>query len=191
MFCKGPTGGTCTRRHWTTSEVCRELDMSLDATGWCYLHCDALCNMALIWCLVCTVVLACLPARRGHTSSPWALVSFQGNLHTKAGKAFQYAPKGPSSGHRGHWATCSKMPVQPLGGRYNGEEHWKHLEYRDMTDCLPKYSEVAYYKVLQHSNMKSQSCTNIMLDVPIIAKHSFSAGSRKNITIVCMWETTC
>lgn len=160
MLCKGPTGCTCTRRNWDTSQACGELNMSLDGTGRCHLHCDALYSMALIWSLVCTAIIAYLPARRerGCTPAHHGLLFPCRETHTqRLGRLFTVLQQDPLSGHRHHTATYFKMPMQPLGWRYNGEEQWqKQLESRDLTDYLPKYSEVAYYKVLQHSNVKSQ-----------------------------------
>jgi len=72
----------------------RELNMSLDGAGRCYLDCDALCSVALIWCLVCTAMTAFLPARRGHGCT----AAYPGPLfprretHTKARKALQCTP---------------------------------------------------------------------------------------------------
>lgn len=158
MLCKVPTGGTCTRKDWATSEACRELNISLDDRGRSY---DALRSMALIWSLVCTAIVALLPARRGHGCTP----AYHGPLfpcretHTqKLGRLFNVHQQDPLSGHGDRTATYTRTSMQPLGWRCNGEEQWqKQLESRDVTDCLRKYSEVAYYKVIQHSNVRSQS----------------------------------
>lgn len=147
-------------RDWATSEVWREKNMCLDGTGRSYLHYDAFCSLALTWSLVCTAILAHLPARRGHGRTP----AHHGPLfpcretHTqRLGRLFSVLQQDPLSGHRDHVAAYSKMPMQPLGWRHNGEEQWqKQLESRHMTDYLPKYSKVANYEVLQHSNIKSQ-----------------------------------
>lgn len=94
---------------------------------------------------------------RVHCTSPahpWALVSRQGNSHRKAGKPLKCTQRRSIV-----WTQrpYSKMPMQPLGWRYKGiEQVLKHPECRDMIGYLSKYTEVASYKVLQHSDKKSQ-----------------------------------
>lgn len=134
--------------------------MSLDSRRRCYLHCDALCSMALIWSLVCTAIIAYLPARRGHgcTAAHHGPLFPCRETHTQGlERLICVLQQDPLSGHRDHIATYSKMPTQSLGWRYDGEKRWqKQLESRAKTDYLPKYSDVAYYEVLQHSKMGSQ-----------------------------------
>lgn len=45
-------------------------------------------------------------------------------------------------------------------------------------------------KVMKLNNVKSQVRYSITLDIPIIAKDSFSAGSRNSVNILIMWDTT-
>lgn len=135
MLCKG---GTCTSGDWGIQgdEYVLWWYRKMLPTLWCSLW------HGLIWSLVCTAPLC--------QQGPWVPST------SLTGPCF-LAEEDPLSGHRDHIATYSKMSMQALGWRTKGTEQvLKHLQSRDMIDYLSKYTEVASYEVLQHSDRKSQ-----------------------------------
>lgn len=84
MLSKSSTGGTCTRRDWGIqgAEYVLWWHRKMLPTLWCSLW------HGLIWSLVCKAPL-CQEGPWVPSTSPWALVSLQGNTHRKAGKPLQ------------------------------------------------------------------------------------------------------